>query len=157
MKALDRDLRERILKAVDRGEPMPSVAARFEVGYSTVKKLKYRRRDTGSTEPLTSRCGRKRVVDPEQGERLAALARAGGRTLELLRAEPGLACSLTTVWKELRRRGLSHKKSRRTPPSRPGPTSPRGVTPGGGSSGGAGGGSTRSGSSSSTRPGRRRT
>ena len=82
MKALDRDLRERIVRAVERGEPMPRVAARFEVGYSTVKKLKYRHRDTGSTEPLTSRCGRKRIIGPEQGERLAELAAAGGRTLE---------------------------------------------------------------------------
>jgi transposase len=55
MKSLDRDLRERIVRAVERGEPMPRVAARFEVGLSTVKKLKYRHRDTGSTEPLTSR------------------------------------------------------------------------------------------------------
>ena len=55
MKALDRDLRERILRAVDRGEPMTRVAARFEVGYSAVEKLRYRQRDTGSTEPRASR------------------------------------------------------------------------------------------------------
>ena len=158
MKALDRDLRERIVRAVGRGEPMPRVAARFEVGLSTVKKLKYRQRDTGSTEPLTHRCGRKRVISPEQAERLAELARAGGRTLELLRAEVGLVCSLTTVWKELRRRGLSHKKSRRTPPSRTGRTSPRSGGPGGTARGGGlRGGSTPSGWCSSTRPGRRRT
>ncbi len=62
MKALDRDPRERILRAVERGEAMIRIAARFEVGYSTVKKLKYRQRDTGSTEPLTWRCGRKRAL-----------------------------------------------------------------------------------------------
>ena len=98
MKAPDRDLIERIVRAVERGEPMPGVAARFEVGLSTAKELKDRRRDTGSTEPQTHRCGRKRVIRPEQAERLAELARAGGRTLELLRAELGLVCSLTTVW-----------------------------------------------------------
>ena len=158
MKALDRDLRERILRAVDRGEPMPGVAARFEVGYSTVRKWVRRRRRTGAAETLTSRCGRKRLITPEQGERLAELARAGGRTLELLRAELGLVCSLTTVWKELRRRGLSHKKSRPTPPSGPGRTSPPGGGAGGTASGGVRrGGSRRSGSCSSTRPGRRRT
>jgi transposase len=158
MKALDRDLRERILRAVDRGEPMTRIAARLEVGLSTVKKWNRRRRQTGAAEPLTSRCGRKRVVTPEQGERLAELARAGGRTLELLRAELGLVCSLTTVWKELRRRGLRHKKSRPTRPSRPGPTSPRGVGAGATARTDARrGGSTRGGSSSSTRPGPRRT
>ena len=158
MKALDRDLRERILRAVDRGEPMTRIAARLEVGYSTVKKWHRRRRQTGAAEPLTSRCGRKRAITPEQGERLAELARAGGRTLELLRAEVGLVCSLTTVWKELRRRGLRHKKSRPTPQSRPARTSP----PGGGAGGTARaaarrGGSTRGGSCSWTRPARRRT
>jgi transposase len=157
MKALDRDLRERILRAVDRGEPMPGVAARYEVGYSTVRKWVRRRRRTGAAETLTSRCGRKRVITPEQGERLAELARAGGRTLELLRAELGLVCSLTTVWKELRRRGLSHKKSRRTRPNSPARTSPRGARPGAANNDGGGGGSPRSGSCSLTRPGRRPT
>jgi transposase len=158
MKALDRDLRERILRAVDRGEPMTRIAARLEVGYSTVKKWARRRRQTGAAETLTSRCGRKRVITPEQGERPAELARAGGRTLELLRAELGLVCSLTTVWKELRRRGLSHKKSRPTPPSRPARTSPRSGGAGGTDNGGVRrGGSRRSGSCSSTRRGRRPT
>ena len=157
MKALDRDLRERILRAVDRGEPMPGVAARFEVGYSTVRTWVRRRRQTGAAETLTHRCGRKRLISPEDGERLAALAREGRRTLELLRAELGLGCSLTTVGQELRRRGLRHKKSRPTPPSRPGRTSPRSARPGAASNDGGGGGSPRSGSCSSTRPGRRPT
>jgi transposase len=155
MKALDRDLRERILRAVDRGESMPGVAARFEVGYSTVRKWVRRRRQTGAAETLTHRCGRKRLISPEQGQRLAALVLAGGRTLELLRAELGLDCSLTTLWKELRRRGLSHKKSRHTRPSSHAPTSPRGVQPGVANNDAAGGGSRRSGSCSSTRPARR--
>ena len=157
MKALDRDLRERILRAVDRGEPMRGVAARFEVGYPTVRKWVRRRRQTGAAETLTHRCGRKRRIGPEDGERLAALALAGGRTLELLRAELGLDCSLTTIWKELRRRGLSHKKSRPARPSSPAPTSRPGARCGAADSGGAGGGSTRSGSCSSTRPARRPT
>ena len=157
MKALDRDLRERLLRAVDRGEPMPSVAARFEVGYSTVRKWVRRRRQTGAAETLTHRCGRKRLISPEDGERLVALAREGRRTLELLRAELGLGCSLTTIWKELRRRGLSHKKSRPTRPSSPARTSRPGARRGAASSDGDGGGSLRSGSCSSTRPARRRT
>jgi transposase len=112
MKALDRDLRERILRAVDRGEPMPSVAARFEVGYSTVKKWKRRRRETGAAEALTHRCGRKRALSPEQSDRLVALvAEDPGRTLPALRAELRATCCLTAIWNELRRRGLSHKKT----------------------------------------------
>ena len=159
MKALDGDLRERILRAVDRGESMPGVAARFEVGLSTVKKWKRRRRETGAAETLTHRCGRKRALSPEEGDRLAGLVTENpSLTLGLLRAELGVGCCLTAIWNELRRRGFSHKKSRRTPPSRPGRTSRLAATPGGGSSGGAtAGASTRGGSSSSTRPGRRPT
>ena len=124
MKALDRDLRERILRAVDRGEPMTRVAARFEVGYSTVKKWKRRRRQTGAAETLTHRCGRKRALSPEQGDRLVELVAAeSGRTLVALRAELRATCCLTAVWNELRRRGLSHKKTdarRRAGPPRRG-------------------------------------
>lgn len=119
MKALDRDLRERILRAVERGEAMTVVAVRFEVGYSTVKKLKYRQRDTGSTEPLTWRCGRKRVLSADKAEHLAQLARDDhNRTLNELRAEIRATCCLTVIWNELQRLGLSHKKSRSTRPSR---------------------------------------
>lgn len=119
MKALDRDLRERILRAVERGEAMTDIAARFEVGYSTVKKLKYRQRDTGSTEPLTWRCGRKRALSADKAEHLAQLARENhNRTLNELRAEIGATCCLTAIWNELQRLGLSHKKSRSTRPSR---------------------------------------
>jgi transposase len=159
MKALDGDLRERILRAVDRGEPMTRIATRLEVGLSTVKKWKRRRRQTGAAETLTHRCGRKRALSPEESERLAELvAEDPSRTLELLRAELGVRCCLTAIWNELRRRGLSHKKSRRTRPSRPGPTWPPVGGPGGTASGDARrGGPPPSGSSSSTRPGRRRT
>lgn len=158
MKALDRDLRERILRAVERGEEMTHVAVRFEVGYSTVKKLKYRQRDTGSTEPLTWKCGRKRALSPEQAEHLAKLARENHNlTLAYLRAEIGATCCLTAIWNELRRRGLSHKKSSRTPQNNPGRTSPPGGGDGaGGSSDAVREASTSAASSSSTRRGRRR-
>lgn len=124
MKALDRDLRDRILRAVDRGEPMARIAARYEVGYSTVKKWKRRRRQTGAAETSTHRCGRKRALSPEQSDRLVALAAEDpGRTLPALRAELRATCCLTAIWNELRRRGLSHKKTdarRRAGPARRG-------------------------------------
>lgn len=123
MKALDRDLRERIIRAVERGEAMTVVSARLEVGYSTVKKYKYRQRDTGSTEPLTSRCGRKRALSPEQAEQLGQLAEKQDHTLEDLRDKIGATCCLAAIWNELRRQGLSHKKSRRMPPNSRGRTS----------------------------------
>lgn len=159
MKALDRDLRERILRAVERGEAMIRIAARFEVGYSTVKKLKYRQRDTGSTEPLTWRCGRKRALSADKAEHLAQLARDGhNRTLNELRAEIGATCCLTAIWNELQRLGLSHKKSRSTRPSRLVQMSLRSDGTGAGvRSDGVGKGSRLAASSSWTRRGPRRT
>lgn len=112
MKALDRDLRDRILRAMDRGESMTAVAARFEIGYSTVKKWKRRRRETGAAETLTHRCGRKRALSPEQSDRLVVLvANDPGRTLPSVKAELRATCCLTANWNEMRRRGLSHQKT----------------------------------------------
>jgi transposase len=158
MKALDRDLRERIVRAVERGESMPSVAARFEVSPSTVKKLKYRQRDTGSTEPETWRCGRKRALSPQQSDRLVVLmTEDSSRTLEWLRAELKVSCCLTAIWNELRRRRFSHKKSRSTRPSSTALMSPRVVRRGSESNGEIGEASSQNGSSSLTRRGRRPT
>jgi transposase len=159
VKALDRDLRERILRAVARGEAMTRIATRFEVGYSTVKKLKYRQRDTGSTEPLTWRCGRKRALSSDEAEHLAQLAREDhNRTLVELRAEIGATCCLTAIWNELQRRGLSHKKSRSTRESRLVRTSRPSDGAGVGVSGDVVRGASRSAASSSwTRRGPRRT
>ncbi len=152
MKALDADLRERITRAVERGEAMTVISARFEVGYSTVKKYKYRQRDTGSTEPFTSRCGRKRSLSPQQAEELGQLAQAEDHTLEDLREKIGATCCRSAIWNELCRQGLSHKKSRRTLPSNPGGMSlPNAGRGGDVSSDVALAASSRNGSSSSTR------
>ena len=61
MKPLDYDLRVRIIDAIEAGEKMPRVAARFGVSYAVVKKLKYQYRDTGNVDSHMDRCGRKPI------------------------------------------------------------------------------------------------
>jgi transposase len=113
MKALDMDLRERILAAVLEGnESMPKIAVRFSVSHKVVQKLKYQWRDLGTLEPQTHKVGRKRSFTQKQSERLDKLIRDDpGLTLEQLRTKLRVNCSLTTIWNEAHRLGHTFKKN----------------------------------------------
>ncbi len=50
-RALSIDLRERVLREVQTGDTVRSIASRFEVSASFVSKLHKRHRETGSIEP----------------------------------------------------------------------------------------------------------
>ena len=112
-KPLDLDLRRRIIAAVELGEQnMQEIAARFDVSYHVVKKLKYQWRDTGCFEPKKPRCGRKRSFSVEQQKQLRALVRNNPNlTLLQMRDRLGIDCCESTVWLELRRQGITHKKT----------------------------------------------
>jgi transposase len=77
MKAYSRDLRERILVAVDAGEPRHRIAARFDVSRSTVTRPVRLRRQTGDVAPRPR---------PGQPARLGAALDAG--LLPQLQARP---------------------------------------------------------------------
>jgi transposase len=113
MKALDMDLRERILAAVLEGnESMPKIAARFSVSHKVVQKLKYQWRDLGTLQPQTHKVGRKRCLTQKHIERLDKLIREDASlTLERLRTKLRVNCSLTTIWNEARRLGHTFKKN----------------------------------------------
>jgi len=122
VKAYSIDLRERALRACDAGMGTNGVAERYAVSPSWVRKLKQQRRETGSIAPRVATPG------PEP-----ALARHADRLRELVRAAPGLsaaeyrdrlgvAAAPVTVWRALRRLGLTHKKSASGRPSRTGRT-----------------------------------
>lgn len=63
MKLLSIDLRERVLAAVDAGQPYEAVAGRFAVSISTVGRLFRRRARTGSAAPRPHAGGFPSVVD----------------------------------------------------------------------------------------------
>lgn len=113
MRAFSLDLRERVLAAVDAGgRTHAQVAETFDVSLAFVRKLVQQRRHTGSIAPVTGKSGRKRLLSDHDRERLRELvAERPGLTLEVMKAELGLDCCAVTVWNELKRMGISHKKT----------------------------------------------
>jgi transposase len=121
------DLRVRVLADCDAGMGTSAVASKYSVSPAWVRRLKQRRAAGRGIEPQKGRPG------PKPG--LAAGTPGGGRLAELAAAAPdlsaaefrdrlGLACHATTVWRALRRLGLTFKKKSKSPRSGPAPTWP---------------------------------
>ena len=119
MKAYSADLRARVLAACDDGMGTAEAAEAFAVSPAWVRRLKQRRRQTGEVGP---RAQARHGPPP-------ALAAQADRLRELNRREPdltpaevrdrlGLAVAPLTVWRALRRLGLTFKQSRTGRPSR---------------------------------------
>jgi transposase len=143
------DLRERVLAAVDAGEgTQQEIAERFRVSARWIRKLLATRTETGSIAPKPAAGGRKLLIQGEAAEALQAAVAAGpDATLEELRQATGFGGCLMTVWRALRRLGISRKKSPCTPKSSSTRRSRRNATNGPN----GWGRSTRTGSSSSMR------
>jgi len=125
MAAISMDLRVRIFDARQAGESTAEVAERFAVSPAFVRRLVQRHRATGSLAPSAARRGPPPRL-AGQADRLRELAaRHPGATAAELRDRLGATASPLTVWRMLRRLGLTFKKSRSGPPSRTARTSPR--------------------------------
>src|SRR3954468_4977627 len=112
MRPYSSDLRERVAAAVDDGEgSQREIAATFRVSLSFVSRLLRRRRDAGTLAPKPHGGSPPPVLGPDDQERLDELIRAQpDATLEQLRQRGGFRCNLTTIWRALRGRQLTHKK-----------------------------------------------
>jgi transposase len=130
MRAYSLDLRERIVRAVDEGRSQREAARVFGVGVSTVKRYLQQRARTGNLvrRPIPG-------AAPKIGLEQEALWRARRQetpaaTLAELcawwAAEQGQRLSVPTVWRTLRRLGLTRKKGRWGPASATSPPAPRG-------------------------------
>jgi transposase len=118
------DLRQRILKAYDRGgATREQVANRFEVSLAMVKKLLQQRRHTGDIAPRHHRSGRKPLIlDSHRRDIRLLLKKQPDLTLEEIRVRLSLECTIQAIHYVLADMGLTYKKRLCAPQSNPGPT-----------------------------------
>jgi transposase len=106
------DLRQRVAAAVDEGDgSQRQIARRFRVSLWFVSRLLKRRREAGTLAPAPHGGGPRRVLGAADRWRLARSVKDhNDSTSDELRKEGGFECSLTTIWRALRRPGLTRKK-----------------------------------------------
>ena len=109
------DLRERVVATVSGGQPCRAVAELFDVSVASVVKWSQRARATGS--PAAKPMGGKRpyLLLSERDWLLERLREKPDLTLHALLAklaERGVVVSCDTLWRFLKREGISFKKNR---------------------------------------------
>jgi len=114
-RAYSLDLRERVVALVARGNSCRTVASLFDVSVASVVKWSQRARIAGS--PAAKPMGGKRpyVLAGERDWLLARLSEKPDLTLHALLAElrkRGVVVACDTLWRFLRREGISFKKNR---------------------------------------------
>ena len=115
MKQYSADLRERLLGAIDGGLPVAEAARLFRVCPSTIRRWQRRLRTSGTVTAL-SRPGRTPRIGPAHAAALQAqVAAAPDATLAQhcarWAAEQGVAVSVATMSRAIRRLGITLKKS----------------------------------------------
>jgi len=119
MTAISVDMRRRILEALEEDSSSLRIGRRFAVSPSFVRKLRLQVRLTGDPTPGKAP-GKERLVKGATEKRLRKLAekRPDASLVELsklLAQATDVSVSETTMWRSLRRLGLTRKKS----PSKP--------------------------------------
>lgn len=112
MRPYSLDLRRRVAAALDDHEgSQRRIARRFRVSLSFVSRLLRRRRQTGSSDPEPHGGGHPPALTPEQCETLRQLVRQQpDATLEELRQQLGVSCSLAALCRALKALKLPRKK-----------------------------------------------
>lgn len=109
------DLRERVVAQVARGMTREQVADLNGIVSSTVTKWCHRQRETGSPAAKAMGGKRPRKLEDERPWLLARIAEKPDLTLHALLAElsaRGVTICCDTLWRFLRREGISFKKNR---------------------------------------------
>jgi transposase len=132
MATISMDLRQRILKAYDRGDvTREQVASRFEVSLGMVKKLIQQRRHSGDIAPRHHRSGRKPIIlDSHRRALRLLLTKQPDLTLEEIKAHLGLGCTIQAIHYVLVDMGLTYKKRHSARRNNPDRTSPAPVESG---------------------------
>lgn len=128
---LSRDLRQRVVEAYEAGEgSYRTLAEHFRVHFNSVSTWVRAWRETGALGPKAHAGGRARTISDAGRAALRALVaeQPDATLVELaarLQARTGIVASPPRVSEALTALGLPRKKSRRTPASSAGRTSPR--------------------------------
>jgi len=113
-KALSLDLRRRVAAAVVGGEPVRSVAARFQVSAASAVRLGQKQRAGADLTPARRGGPRPPLITTAIADWLRArLAEKADLTMRALAAElreQGTPVTHDTVWRFVRRQGLTVKK-----------------------------------------------
>lgn len=128
------DLRRRVIEAIEEGLSTRAAARRFSIGVSTAGSWYRQWRSTGDLRP--GRQGQPKgskldayeafILDLVVASKDIALHEIAGRLAE----EHGVRAAPSTVWHFFAKRGITYKKSRRTPRSSSVRTSSRDGAPG---------------------------
>src|ERR1700758_1811783 len=114
MQSYSQDLRDRVLRALARGEGPSAIAERFEVSRFYVYQVRDREQETGVRSSFQiGGTRRSRVQDAEPVLR-RWIAAEPGLTLEELRerlAEQGIAIKIGALWHQLNKWNLTFKKN----------------------------------------------
>jgi len=124
MNAYSKDLRLRVLEAVDRGVPRKEVANLFGVSLSTIKRYIKRRRAGQDLEPRRSTGRKRRILASAEEKHLLweQLENNDEATLErhceLWQQKRGVRVSIATMSRAIRNKlGWTYKKRRWVPPN----------------------------------------
>lgn len=122
MRSYSLDLRERVLADCDAGDSNDAVARKYRVSASWIRRLKLRRRQTGSIAPRVQRRLQPRWSG-HADEIRRAVERRPDATLRELREVLGLPLSVPTLCRALQELRLTLKKRFSGPPNKTGRTS----------------------------------
>jgi transposase len=112
MRPYSMDLRERVAAAVDfREGSQREIARRFRVSLSFIVRLLERRREAGTLAPKPHGGGPRPALSRRDQQRLRRLVlMQNDATLNELKQQGGFSCTLTTIWRTLRRFNLTYKE-----------------------------------------------
>ena len=122
------DLRDRVLRAYQRGVTTAEVARTLAVCRSWARRVKQRHREHGETAPR--KMGNPGICKVDRARLRELVEQRPDATLVELREELGVRCGLSTICKALKKMGLTFKKRSSAPRSRIGRMSSSGVRSG---------------------------
>jgi transposase len=120
-KSLSLDLRQRVIAAIDGGLSCRAAAERFGVSAASAIRWRDRQKKAGNFTPQKQGGDRRsRRIEEHSQLILDAVAAKSDITLVELRGkliEHGVAAGVASLWRFFKRRKITLKKRRRTPPN----------------------------------------